>query len=170
MSLAEFMRSGLDVQGFKLSQEEKHKLALPIRFAPALCVALTSIFTFMEWPLGLYFVAAAAFGGSVLPKHPFDYLYMVTLNPILKTGVSPGVTPQRRFACTVAGSMIAGAGLAFALGAPTWGYVLGYGFAIVALPMATLNFCIASWMYNFIPFMPHRYTQSDAGQSAGRAA
>jgi hypothetical protein len=170
MSIAQVCSTGLAMQGFKLSQEEEAKLAIPIRFAPTMCMLFTAAFTVLQMPQGMYAIAVIAGLAAILPRHPFDYLYAAVINPILKTGTAPPTTPQRRFSCGFGSLMLAYGGYSFATGNVLMGQIMGFGFAGLVIPMITIHFCMASWMYNYIPGLPNRWLGNKGGQADRKAA
>ena len=89
MTFMAWTRSCIDMQGYDLSVEEKRALSLPIRFSPAVCGAFAAVLLVLQWPIGLFALAATAAAGTIMPRHPFDYAYNYLLDPILKTGSAP---------------------------------------------------------------------------------
>ena len=75
----------VDAQGYHLSDAEKRRLAVPLRFAPGLCALLGATFLGTQWAPGLFVLAGTALAGALLPRHPFDYAYGVLLARPLRT-------------------------------------------------------------------------------------
>ena len=145
---AGWLLRNVDMQGYRLTAEQKRRLAVPLRFAPALCALLGAAFVVTQWPPGLFALAATALAGALLPRHLFDYAYALALEPLLKTGAAPANTPQRRFACAMGAVMLTVSGAAFAAGVDPLAWVVGLFFVSVATVVAVTNWCLPSAIYN----------------------
>lgn len=156
MPFAEWSLACLDMQGYRLSREQKQRSEPAIKFTPALCTVLTVLFVALQWPLGLWALAGTALVGALLPRHVFDYLYGVLLSRPLKTGWAPPNPPQRRFACTGAALMLGAGAWLIGGGAVLAGSAVALAFAAIAGVMAVTNWCLPSFIYNRIPGLPGR--------------
>lgn len=148
MSLQERTLAWLDMQGYCLTDEEKRRLAVPIKFAPAVCFTITAASVAFQWWPGLAALSAVAFAGGILPRHPFDYVYGVALNPLLKTGWAPANAPQRRFACLMASALLAATAWGFAADVAAVGWGVGMFTAAAMFVVASTNWCMPSFIYN----------------------
>lgn len=138
----------LDMQGYCLTDEEKRRLAIPLKFAPFLCWGIgTAGLALQSWPI-LATLTVIAFVGGVLPRHPFDYVYAITIERVVRTGMPPANTPQRRFACLMAASMLGLAAWGFAAGVDEVGWVFGGMFSAASFLVWTTNWCMPSFIYN----------------------
>lgn len=140
--------ASLDSQGYCLTEEEKRRLTVPLKFSSGLCAVLGAAFVIAGWVPGLLAVAAIAVAGAVLPRHPFDYLYRYLLNPVLGTGLAPRNTPQRRFACAGGAAMLGGSAWLFTGGYDAAAFALGGAFVAVAVVVTATNWCLPSFIYN----------------------
>lgn len=113
-----------------------------------LCMIFGAAFVATQLIPGLLALSAVAFAGALLPRHPFDYLYIALVNPLLKTGPVPRNTPRRRFACAVGASFLAGTAAFFAGGYDVAAIALGLFFVAVALVVSVTNWCLPSFIYN----------------------
>ncbi len=156
MSFADWSRACLNMQGYRLSVEEKRRSELAIKFTPAVCTVLTVLFVALQWSAGLWALAATALVGALLPRHVFDYVYGVLLSRPLGTGWAPPNPPQRRFACTGAALMIGVGAWLIDGGAVVAGSAVALAFAGIAGVMAVTNWCLPSFIYNHIPGLPGR--------------
>jgi hypothetical protein len=147
--LASWSRRCLTMQGYgALSEEERRGLWLGIRVAPALCLAGIALGTALGSPAVLFAMAALAFiGGFVTPKHPFDYLYDVTIRPLLGGPEVPVSPRPRRFACQLATPWIVAVGVLFATGADAAAWILAVPLLVVAATVTTTNWCLPSFIY-----------------------
>jgi hypothetical protein len=150
--LAVWSRSCLTMQGYgALSDEDRKRLWLGLRFAPLLCFAGIALGVVLTSPAVLLAMAAtAAVGGFLTPKHPFDYLYDVALRPLLGGPSVPPSPAPRRFACQLAAPWIAAIAVAFLVDLTVVAWVLAVPLLIVAAVVTTTNWCLPSLMYGLL--------------------
>jgi hypothetical protein len=150
--LANWSRGCLTMQGYgRLSDEERGSLWLGLRFSPALCFAGIALGTALASPVLLLGMAATALiGGFVTPKHPFDYVYDLSLRPLLGGPSVPPSPAPRRFACQLATPWIAAIAVAFLAGAPVVAWILAVPMLLVAATVATTNWCLPSFIYGLL--------------------
>lgn len=106
----------------------------------ALGTALASRATL--WALG-----ATALVGAATPRHPFDWLYLGVVRPLVREPWRPPNGAPRRFACGLAAARLGATGWAFHAGAAAAGYALGGVLAAVALLVSATDICIPSLLY-----------------------
>ena len=155
-TVSAFSGSGLVMQGYVgVPEAAKRRLALAIRFTPAVCTGLIIAGLAMPSAAWLAGVAAIALIGGLLPSgHPIDVIYNHGVRHLVGGERLPPNPSPRRFACLVAVLLLGGSAAAFASGHPTLGYVLG-GFMVAAGVTVTLtNWCLASWMYGLVVGKP----------------
>jgi len=141
----------LKVQGYSgYSDSELTKLAFGNRFAYSLCfiILVLGIFT-TSIPL-LLLMTLVAFGGIILPFHPFDYLYNKVIRHRLRKPELPPRSKQIKFACTIATIWLIATVYLFYADYNVVGYVFGSLLAAVALIVSTTDICIPSIVYNFL--------------------
>jgi hypothetical protein len=143
-------RKQLQIQGFDLDDDALTEIGPYMRWAPAFCASFMALGTVLASPWILWALAATAIAGAFLPSHPFDYVYNYGVRHLTGTRPLPPNTPQRRFACGLAGTWLIGTGAAFFVGATTTGYVLGGVLTSLATLVATTHICIPSMIYNAI--------------------
>jgi hypothetical protein len=89
----DFRQKCLGRQGFdELAEPDKARLDPPLRFTPALCLALTALGLVLRSPLLLAALAAGAVIAALGPAHPFDWLYNAAAQPLIG---GPQVPPTR---------------------------------------------------------------------------
>jgi hypothetical protein len=151
-TVSAFSGSGLAMQGYVgVPEAAKRRLALAIRFTPAVCTGLIIAGLAIPSAAWLAGVAAIALIGGLLPSgHPIDLVYNHGVRHLVGGEKLPPNPAPRRFACLVAVLLLGGSAVGFATGHPIVGYVLG-GFMVAAGVIVTLtNFCLASWMYGLV--------------------
>ena len=140
----------LRAQGyFKYSDIEITDLAFGNRFAFIVCGSLLGVgVATANIPL-LSAMTVIAFGGIVLPYHPFDYIYNGILAGALDKPKLPPRSRQLKFACVMATCWLLGTIFLFYNGFYTAGYIAGALLFSVAFLVSTIDFCIPSMIYNF---------------------
>jgi hypothetical protein len=148
MALTEMTRRRLHVQGFEsVPDADLARVERWLRLTPALCGAIVAVGTVLAAPGVLFALAVIAALGGIFPVHPFDLAYNYGLRHLTGTPPLPRNGAPRRFACAIASAWITAAGLAFLLGAPLAGYVLGGMFVAVAALLATTQICVPSMVF-----------------------
>ena len=147
MPLSLLHRKNLETQGFRCSEEGFGRAAGWLRLNPAICIALMAIGLALQSSTIFFILAGVAALGFLLPNSLGDYIYLFVIRPIAKTPPLPPTPPPRRFACGVGMAWALAIAFSFMAGAVTLALVLGIVFLLVALPMATVHFCIASVIY-----------------------
>lgn len=140
------------MQGYgALTDDERKSLWFAIRFAPALCFTGIALGVALASPGLLAVMAATAFvGGFIAPKHPFDYLYDLSLRPLLGGPTVPPSPAPRRFACQLATLWIAAIAVAFLADLTTVAWVLAVPLVVVAAIVTTTNWCLPSLIYGLL--------------------
>jgi hypothetical protein len=144
----EAVKKRLQISGFELDDEAVAEIGPWMRWSTSFCAVVTILGTGLASPWVLWALALTALGGSLLPNHPFDYVYNYGVRRFTKTRPLPPNPPPRKFACYVATPWLVATGLAFFVGASTAGYVLGGLLAAVALLVSLTHICIPSILYN----------------------
>lgn len=138
----------LEIQGFNLNDEELREIGPYMRWATVFCASTMALGTALGSPWILWGLATTAIAGVFLPSHPFDYAYNYGVRHLTGTRPLPPNTPQRHFACGLAGTWLIVTGVAFYFGADTAGYILGASIAAPAALVAVTHVCIPSYVYN----------------------
>lgn len=141
----------LKVQGYSgFSDTELSELAFGNRFAFVTCLTILIIgVVTVNIPI-LIAMSLIAFGGIILPYHPFDYIYNHLLRRVLNKPKLPSRSKQLKFACTLATLWIIATISLFYSGFTIAGYILGSLLISVAFIVSTTDFCIPSMIYNLI--------------------
>ena len=138
-------------QGYEnFSDQEIIDISFGNRFAYQLC---TSILVVGVWFCNIPILASmmgVAFLGVILPYHPFDYIYNHFLAKRMKRPTLPRRSNQLKAACTMA-TICIGATIYFAVnGLMIAATIAGYSLVVVAVLVATIDFCIPSIFYNAV--------------------
>jgi hypothetical protein len=150
--IAAWSRGCLTMQGYgALNDSERRSLRVGLRFAPALCLLGMAIGTAFASPVLLFAMAATAVvGGFIMPKHPFDYLYDLTVRPLLGGPSIPPSPPPRRFACQLATPWVAAIAVAFLADAPTLAWALAVPLLLAGAMVTATNWCLPSFIYGLL--------------------
>ncbi len=140
------------MQGYgAVSDADRRRLWLGLRFAPALCLAGIATGTALPSPILLFAIAGSAFlGGFVTPKHPFDHLYDLAVRPSLGGPGIPDSPPPRRFACQLATPWILAIATAFLAGADTIAWILAVPLLVAGAVVTTTNWCLPSFVHRLL--------------------
>lgn len=147
MPLSLMIKWNLETQGFRCNAPEFTKIEPWVRLNPAICFTIASIGLILGSPTAFFILAGIAAIGALFPYGIGDLLYNYGIRHLLGMPPLPRTPPPRRFACVVGTLWSLAIALAFMGGYPVLAYVLGIVFLLVALPMATIHFCIASLIY-----------------------
>ena len=141
----------LDAQGYASVDRQTMAAVEPwLRWSPALCASVMAIGTILASPWVLWGLAVTAALGTVIPNHPFDYIYNLGVRRLTGTPLLPPNGAPRKFACGIAAAWLSVTGAAFAADLPTLGYVLGGVITAMASLVAITHFCIPSLVYGLL--------------------
>jgi hypothetical protein len=134
-----WMRKNLATQGYRLSDAEKRELAVGLRFATGVCLAL--VVTALALQSGAMLAALVPVGAiaGFTARHPFDYVW----NAVAHLPLPPNPT-RRRHAFKLATVWLATDAILFLAGATTAALVLGGLLVAACATVTATNFCIPS--------------------------
>jgi hypothetical protein len=143
------MRAHVEMEGFVgLSDEAIGDIYYWLRLTPALCGTLGAV-ALVTASAGLAFaLAAIAALGVILPRHPFDAIYLLGFRRRSGSAAIPVYAAQRRFACAIACALLLVTGVCFSAGATTAGRLMSSALVLVGSIHAVSGFCVPSWIYN----------------------
>jgi hypothetical protein len=120
-----FRRQCLVQEGFeRLDDAELAQLDLPLRFGPALCLGLTAIGIVTRNPIVFGLLATLAATGAITRRHPFDLVWEYAVRPAVGGPHLPPAPCPRRFAFTMATTILTAATVSLTLGAEALGLSL----------------------------------------------
>ena len=139
----------LRIQGYLCeTNSEVSNLSFGIRFAYRLCVTLLIPgVLFANIPL-LSIMMAVAIASTVLPYHPFDYIYNRVLSKRMNLPQLPPRSAQLKFACAIATLFIGATIYLFSHNLMMAGYIAGSLLIASALLVGTTDICVPSILYN----------------------
>ncbi|MFY0626600.1 MAG: DUF4395 family protein [Reichenbachiella sp.] len=149
--LTEKRTAFLRAQGYtNQSREELSELAFGNRLAYQLCFCLLVVGISTAHIPTLLVMLTIAFGGVILPNHPFDLIYNQLISGLLGKPKLPARSAQLKFACTIATLWIAGVIYLFQTGNALEAYLLGSSLLIAVSSVAFFDYCVPSFFYNII--------------------
>ena len=141
----------LKAQGyFNYTDNEIAELAYGNRFAFIICSTFVGIGVATANIPILFAMMLVAFGGVILPYHPFDYIYNHVVRRVLSKPKLPPRSMQLKFACIIATLWLGATIYFFYNSYVIAGYVAGALLFLVAFIVSTTDFCIPSMIYNFL--------------------
>lgn len=138
----------LRTQGFTRQDESKlSEMAFGIRFPYRACLAVL-ILAIATQSIALFsLMFALAFLGTILPNHPFDYLYNHAFRPWMGTPEVPVRSQQMKFACVIATLFLVAVVSLLHGGLITEGLIVAGVLAAFVLLPSTIDLCIPSLIY-----------------------
>jgi len=160
-ALSPARKKRLHIQGYHLySDKELNGYKYGIRFAYALCTTMVAVgLVLNNLPL-LIIAAVVAFGGTVLPYHPFDYLYNYGVRHLFKKSRIPRRTSQAKFACAIAFVWLTFIISFLYFGNFMMAYTLGGILLFLATLASAMDICVPSMIYNFFFKKAVRFSDS----------
>ena len=147
--LTEFTNTNLNKQGFgNLVEDAKLRLRWPLRFTPAVSIALVAIGLALRSPVWLGSMALVALSGAFFPGGMLiDLLYNFGFRHLISSPPLPPTPKPRRFSYLLSFFLLATSAFAFAQGLPVLGFVLGGSVVVGGAILTSTLWCLGSWMY-----------------------
>jgi hypothetical protein len=143
-TLGDWMRDNLSTQGYRLSDSERRKLWLGLRFPTGLCLALVITALALESAAMLVILSGIGLVAGFTPRHPFDLLWNRGLRRLSDAPELPPNPPRRRHAFKLATAWLLAVAALFAAGADTAALSLGLVLVGVCGLVTVTNFCVPS--------------------------
>jgi hypothetical protein len=144
MSAGGWMRANLTTQGYCLSDAERCRLAVGLRFSTGLCLSLVVVALALESPVMVFALSGVGVVAGFAAWHPFDHLWNHGVRHLLGRPALPPSPRRRRDAFKVATVWLMVVGALFAAGAAAAALVLG-GMLVAACALVTAtNLCLPS--------------------------
>jgi hypothetical protein len=138
------MRTNLTIQGYRLSDDERRRLALGLRFSTTTCLLLVIAALALQSPAMIFALTAVGLVAGLTPRHPFDLVWNHAARHVAGEPALPPNPSRRRHAFKIATVWLLAVGTLLAAGAVTVALVLG-GLLVAACAVVTAtNFCIPS--------------------------
>jgi hypothetical protein len=139
-----WMRENLSTQGYSLSETERRRLWLGLRFPTGLCLALVITALALESAPMLMVLSGIGLIAGFTPRHPFDLLWNRGLRHLAAAPELPPNPPRRRHAFKLATIWLLGVAALFGAGYDVAALALGLVLVGVCGLVTATNFCIPS--------------------------
>jgi len=138
------MRENLSTQGYDLTDAERRRLRLGLRFPTALCLALVVTALALQSAAMLVFLACIGLVAGFSRRHPFDYLWNHGLRHAFGAPRLPTNPPRRRHAFKLATIWLLAVAVLFGVGEDAFALALA-GLLVAVCGLVTItNFCVPS--------------------------
>ena len=150
--LSAFAETNLNSQGFeKLDKDAKARIALPLRFTPAVGTTLIVIGLILQSPMWLGSMALVALSGALLPDAMIiDLVYNLGVRHLFRAPPLPSTPKPRQFSYLLSTVLLSGSAVSFHYGLSVLGLVLGGLVVAGATILTTTLWCLGSWWYRMI--------------------
>ena len=150
--LSAFAEANLNSQGFeKLDKDAKARIALPLRFTPAVGTILIVIGLIFQSPMWLGSMALVALSGALLPDAMIiDLVYNFIVRHLVHAPALPSTPRPRQFSYLLSTGLLAGSALCFYFGLSVLGFNLGGIVVIGGTILTTTLWCLGSWFYRLV--------------------
>jgi hypothetical protein len=142
-----WMRENLSTQGYCLSDVERRRLWLGLRFPTGLCLALVITALALESAAMLVVLSGVGLIAGFTPRHPFDLLWNHGLRHLAGAPELPPNPPRRRHAFKLATVWLLALAALFAAGHDTAALSLGAVLVGVCGLVTVTNFCVPSTLF-----------------------
>ncbi|MDH5597009.1 MAG: DUF4395 family protein [Candidatus Peregrinibacteria bacterium] len=144
-------RHRLETQGLTgFTDQQLYDYQFGFRFAYATCTLLVLIGIILKNLPLLITMMVIAFFGTLLPRHPLDYLYNHLVRHLIGKKEIPVRAAQAKFACAIATIWLGVTIYLFYVGLDFWAYVMGGILVLIASLVSILDFCIPSIIYKYL--------------------
>jgi hypothetical protein len=145
-----WMRANLTTQGYCLTDDERRRLAVGLRFSTGTCLALVVVALALQSPAMVFGLSVVGLVAGFGPRHPFDYVWNHAVRHLAGGPALPPTPRRRGDAFKVAAAWLAVVGTLLAVGANTVALVLG-GLLVAACGTVTAtNLCLPSEVFAWL--------------------
>jgi hypothetical protein len=155
-TLTNWMGRNLTTQGYCLSESERRKLRLGLRFPTGACLALVITGVALESVPILLAASAIGLIAGFARRHPFDLVWNHAVRHALRMPALPPNPPRRRHAFKIAAGWLATLTGLFAAGLTTAGVVLGVAMIAACGAVTLFNLCLPSVAFSLWERLRHR--------------
>jgi hypothetical protein len=141
------MGSNLTTQGYCLSDSEKHRLRLGLRFPTGACLALVITALALESAPMLFVLVGIGAVAGFTSRHPFDHVWNHGVRHLFRAPPLPPNPPRRRHAFKIATVWLLVVAVTFAVGLTVPALVLGVLLVGACTAVTVANLCIPSEMF-----------------------
>lgn len=145
-----WMRANLTTQGYCLTDDERRRLAVGLRFFTGLCLSLVVVALALQSAVIVFALCGIGAVASFAARHPFDHIWNHAVRHLVGGPALPVNPPRRREAFKPATVGLALVGALFAAGASTAALVLGGLLVAACGVVAATNLCLPSELFAWL--------------------
>src|SRR5437588_2329040 len=139
--LGTWMRANLTTQGYCLTDDERRRLALGLRFSTGTCLLLVITALALESPAMIFALTGVGLVAGLASRHPFDIVWNHMVRHVAGDPALPPNPTRRRHAFKIATVWLLAVGTLLAAGATTLALVLGGLLVAACTTVTATNFC-----------------------------
>ena len=139
-----WMRANLTRQGYCLTDDERRRLAVGLRFSTGTCLLLVIAALALESAAMVFALSGIGLIASLASRHPFDLVWNHGVRHLSGEPALPPNPPRRRHAFRIATVWLLAVGTLLAAGATVVALILGGLLVAACATVTTTNFCIPS--------------------------
>jgi hypothetical protein len=155
-TLGGWMGENLSTQGYRLSDAERRRLWLGLRFPTGLCLGLVITALALESAPMLVVLSGIGLIAGFTSRHPFDVLWNHGLRHLTGAPELPPNPPRRRHAFKLATAWLLGVAALFAAGYDLAALAVGVVLVGVCGLVTATNFCVPSTLLAWWERRRHR--------------
>ncbi len=145
-----WMRTNLTTQGYCLTDSERRRLAVGLRFSTGVCLALVVVALVLQSAVVVFALCAVGLVGGFSARHPFDLVWNRVVRHLLGGPQLPPNPPRRRDAFKVGTAWLTLVGVLLGAGATTVALVLGGSLVAACATVTATNLCLPSELFAWI--------------------
>jgi hypothetical protein len=138
------MRENLSTQGYQLTDAERSRLWLGLRFPTGFCLALVVTALALQSAVMLVLLAGIGLVAGFGRRHPFDYIWNHALRHAFDAPQLPPNPTRRRHAFKLATVWLLAVATLFGTGQDAAAFALGGVLVAVCGLVTVTNFCVPS--------------------------
>lgn len=138
------MRANLTTQGYCLTNDERRRLAIGLRFSTGTCLVLVIVALALESSAMVFALSGIGLIAALTSRHPFDLVWNHSVRHLTAEPPLPPNPARRRHAFKIATVWLLAVGILLAAGATVVALVLGGLLVAACATVTTTNFCIPS--------------------------
>jgi Domain of unknown function (DUF4395) len=148
--ISQWMARNLLTQGYCLTDTERGRLKLGLRFATGLCTALVALSLSLESSALLAVLAAIGAVAGLTPRHPFDLIWNYGVRHRFGAPPVPPNPTRRRHAFKIAAVSLLIVAVLFAAALPTAALAFGGALLVACGIVTATNFCLPSFLFSLL--------------------
>ena len=145
--LGSWMRGNLTTQGYCLSDAERRRLSLGLRFSTGACLLLVITALALESSAMIFALTGVGLLAGLTSRHPFDLVWNLGVRRLTGDPPLPPNPTRRRHAFKIATVWLLAVGALLAAGVTTIALVLGALLVAACATVTSTNFCIPSELF-----------------------